>query len=307
MPDRRRREQRVTLLYAVRTPAQMIEPVALLAVRPHPDDESSATGGLLARYAAAGQRTGVIVCTNGEEGEIHDPDLVYEEAFPRLGEIRLRELDAACQVLGVGELCLLGYRDSGMAGTPANGHPAAFTNVDLEQAAARVAGLIRELRPRVVVTENEHGGYGHPDHIMCHRVTVRAWQLAADPTVALDGAPWQPDRLYVMASVIDRWDGVVELMRAEGLDTSRLEGRLQRRHERLPAVAASAVTAAIDVSDHVETQRAALLCHRTQIPVDHFIRTLPPHIRRRAFATAYLARLYPAPFEGERDADLLSD
>ena len=81
-----------------RAPCPMAtDPVALLAVRPHPDDESSATGGLLARYAAAGHRTAVIVCTNGEEGEIHDPELVYEEAFPRLGEIRLRELDAACR------------------------------------------------------------------------------------------------------------------------------------------------------------------------------------------------------------------
>ena len=285
----------------------MIDPVAFLAVRAHPDDESSATGGLLARYAAAGHRTAVIVCTNGEEGEIHDPDLVYEEAFPRLGEIRLRELDAACQALCVAELRLLGYRDSGMAGTPANGHPAAFTNADLEQAALRVAGLIRELRPRVVVTDNEYGGYGHPDHIMCHRATVRAWQLAADPAAALDGALWQPDRLYVMASLVNRWDEVVELMRAEGLDTSRVEKRIQRRRERAAAVPPSVVTAAIDVSDHVETQRAALLCHRTQIRADHFIRILPPHLRRRAFATAYLSRLYPAPFEGERDTDLLSD
>ena len=110
-----------------------------------------------------------------------------------------------------------------------------------------------------------------------------------------------------MATVVDRWAGVVELMQAEGLDTSGVEKRMQRRRTRARAIPPSVVTAAIDVSDHVETQRAALLRHRTQIRADHFIRILPPHLRRRAYATAYLARLYPAPFEGERDTDLLSD
>src|SRR5215210_225354 len=117
----------------------MPEPVHFLAIRPHPDDESSATGGLLAKYHAGGKRTGVITCTGGEEGEIHDPDLVYEEAFPRLKEIRERELRAACEILGVSELRLLGYRDSGMAGTAANANPAAFANADLDEAGARVA------------------------------------------------------------------------------------------------------------------------------------------------------------------------
>src|SRR5947199_339877 len=117
-------------------------PVDLLAVLPHPDDESSATGGLLAKYAAAGWRTAVIVCTGGEEGEIHDPALAYEEAFPRLGAIRERELEAACHILGVAEVRLLGYRDSGMAGTAANAHPNAFVNADLDAAADRLAALI---------------------------------------------------------------------------------------------------------------------------------------------------------------------
>nr|MBA2448328.1 PIG-L family deacetylase [Chloroflexota bacterium] len=153
----------------------MTEPVAFLAVRPHPDDESSATGGLLAQFAARGLRTAVITCTGGEEGEIVDPDLDYGEAFPRLAEIRERELRAACDVLGVAELRLLGYRDSGMAESAANANPAAFCNVDLDEAGGKVARLIRELRPRVVVTENDNGTYGHPDHVMCHRVTMRAW------------------------------------------------------------------------------------------------------------------------------------
>src|SRR5215211_3856963 len=190
----------------------MTEPVAFLAVRPHPDDESSATGGLLAKYAAGGLRTAVITCTGGEEGEIVDPDLDYDEAFPRLAEIRERELRAACDVLGVAELRLLGYRDSGMAGSAANANPSAFCNADLDEAGGKVARLIRELRPTVVVTENDNGTYGHPDHVMCHRVTVRAWDLAGDPDAPVDGEPWQPARLYAMAAVTEGWDEIVQLM-----------------------------------------------------------------------------------------------
>ncbi len=282
----------------------MTEPVAFLAVRPHPDDESSATGGLLAKYAAAGLRTAVITCTGGEEGEILDLDLVYEEAFPRLAEIRERELRAACRVLGVSELRLLGYRDSGMADTLRNARPDAFANADLNDAGGRVARLIRELRPAVVVTENEHGTYGHPDHVMCHHVTVRAWELAGDPAAPIEGQPWQPARLYAIEPVSEGWDEIVELMRRDRLDTSYIEGMIERRRERVPATTPDAVTAAVGVSDYAELQRQALLCHRTQIPPDNFFIGLPPHIRRRAFATAYLRRLQPPPAPGERDLDL---
>ena len=283
----------------------MPEPVDFLAIRPHPDDESSATGGLLAKYHAEGKRTGVITCTGGEEGEIHDPDLVYEEAFPRLKEIRERELRAACEILGVSELRLLGYRDSGMAGTEANDHPDAFMHVDLDAAGARVAAIIRELRPTVVVTENENGGYGHPDHIMCHRVAVRGCDLAADASADVPGKPWQPARLYVMTPVFEGWEEVVAMMREDNLDTTEIEGMLARREEwGIPKVAPADVTAAIDVSDQVETQRAALVAHRTQIPADSFFVRFPLHIARRAFRTAYLTRLHPSPTPGERDVDL---
>jgi len=283
----------------------MTQTVDFLAIRPHPDDESSATGGLLARYVAEGRRTGVVTCTGGEEGEIHDPDLVYEEAFPRLREIRERELRTACEILGVAELRLLGYRDSGMAGTEANNHPDAFMHVDLDEAGARVAAIIRELRPSVVVTENENGGYGHPDHIMCHRVAVRGWELAADPSAPVPGEPWRPDRLYVMTPVFEGWEEVVAMMREERLDTTEIEEMLARREEwGIKIVSPDEVTAAIDVSDYVETQRAALLAHRTQIPADSFFVRFPLHIARRAFRTAYLTRLHPSAAPGEHDADL---
>ena len=283
----------------------MTQPVEFLAIRPHPDDESSATGGLLARYHAEGRRTAVITCTGGEEGEIHDSDLVYEEAFPRLAEIRERELRAACEILGVSELRLLGYRDSGMVDTEPNNHPDAFMRVDLDVAGARVAALIRDLRPSVIVTENDHGGYGHPDHIMCHHVTVRGAELAADPSANVAGEPWASARLYALTTVFEGWEEVVAMMKDEQLDTTELEEMIARREEwGIPKMAAVDVTAAIDVSDYVETQRAALVAHRTQIPVDSFFVRFPLHIARRAFRTASLTRLTPAPAPGERAADL---
>ena len=131
--------------------------VTLLVVRPHPDDESSATGGLLAYYHARGVRTGVVICTGGEEGGIHDPTLDPVADRPRLRAIREQELRHACALLGVAELRMLGYRDSGMPGTPANQHRDAFVRADPGEAAGRLVRLIRGLRPRVIVTEPPGG------------------------------------------------------------------------------------------------------------------------------------------------------
>ena len=282
----------------------MTQPVDLLCVRAHPDDESSATGGLLAKLAAEGKRTAVVICTGGEEGEIHDPDLVYEEAFPRLGEIRKRELYAACEVLQVAELHMLGYRDSGMAGTEANAHPAAFCNVDVDESGRKVGQIIRDLRPRVVVTDNQWGGYGHPDHIMSHRSTMRGLELAADAGADLKGDPWRPERVYVMASVPRGWSQILELMSEEGLDTSALQARMGRQRERSVEVPPSPVTLEVDVADHVETRMRALLCHRTQIQPDSHWRLMPPHLWRVAFAKTHLHRLFPPAADDEQDEDL---
>src|SRR5215212_10271827 len=277
----------------------MPQPIDLLAIRAHPDDESSSTGGLLAKVAAEGRRTAVIICTGGEEGEIHDPDLEYEEAFPRLKSIRESELRAACEILQVSELRMLGYRDSGMAGTESNAHPEAFCNADLEESSRKVASIIRELRPRVIVTDNQWGGYGHPDHIMSHRSAMGGFRLAADPSADLDGEPWQVERVYVMASVPRSWADMIELMRNEGLDTSSLEERLHRQRERSIEIPETPVTLVVDVADHVETRTTALFKHRTQIKADSQWMMLPAHLRRVAFAKTNLLRVYPEPAEGE--------
>jgi len=138
--------------------------VTVLAVRPHPDDESLATGGLLASYSARGLRTGVVMCTGGEAGGIHAADLDPLADKARLRDIREQELRQACKLLGVTDLHLLGYRDSGTADTPANTHPEAFVQADPAEAVGRLVRIIRTLRPLVIVTEPPGGLYPHPDH-----------------------------------------------------------------------------------------------------------------------------------------------
>jgi LmbE family N-acetylglucosaminyl deacetylase len=276
----------------------------ILVVRPHPDDESSLTGGLLAYYGARGVRTGVVTCTGGEEGEIHDPDLDPVADFPRLREIRERELRDACAILGVAELRLLGYRDSGMKGTPSNEHPEAFCNADLTEAAGRLVRFIRELRPLVMVVEPPGGLYEHPDHVHSHTVGVQAFYAASDPTAYPEAGPaWQVARLYAAGNIDDgRWVELIPEFKALGLDVSWLEERAERME---PRPGPEAATVALDVSAYSEVQRRALMAHRTQMPADGFFTKLTAELRRRAFATAYLTRMEPPAAPGERDEHLL--
>lgn len=277
--------------------------VPMLVVRPHPDDETIATGGMLLHYREQGVRTGLVTCTGGEEGEIHDPDLDPVADKPRLREIRERELREACAILGVAELRMLGFRDSGMVDTPGNHHPEAFCRADPVEAAARLVRIIRAWRPLVMVTEPEGGLYGHPDHIACHRVSVDAFHVAGDPRAHPEtGPPWQIPKLYVVAQIDDgRWEALRPEFVAAGIETTFLD----RRRERPPAAGPETATVALDVRPYTEDQRRALLAHRTQISPTSLWRRLPPELRRRAFATAYFRRLHPPVAAGEHEADLL--
>ena len=277
--------------------------VTLLAVRPHPDDESSSTGGMLAYYSARNVRTGVVICTGGEEGEIRDPDLDPVADKPRLRELRAREVKNACEILGVAELRMLGFRDSGMADTSANQHPEAFVNVDRSEAACRLVRVIRELRPRVIVTEPPGGMYPHPDHIMCHEITMDAFEAAGDPEVFPEaGPPWQPDKLYGGAQVDDgAWEELMPRFVSAGYNMDWM--KKQDNHSRGPGP--ETATVALEVGPYSEEQRRALLAHRTQILSDSFFVSLPPELRRLAFATAYFVRLFPPCAPGEHEPELL--
>jgi N-acetyl-1-D-myo-inositol-2-amino-2-deoxy-alpha-D-glucopyranoside deacetylase len=157
----------------------------LLFVHAHPDDESIGTGATMAKYAAQGAAVTLVTCTLGELGEIIPAELAHLAADrdDRLGEYRIGELDAACAALGVTDHRFLGgagrWRDSGMIGTAGNEDPRCFWRADLDEAAAALLAVIDEVRPQVMVSYDDNGGYGHPDHIQAHRVTRRAFELAA--------------------------------------------------------------------------------------------------------------------------------
>jgi mycothiol conjugate amidase Mca len=247
--------------------------LALLAVHAHPDDEVFG-GGTLARAADEGVRVILVTATRGEEGEIHDADLDPEEARSRLGAIREEELRQAASLLGIGEIYLLGYRDSGMAGTPANEDPNNFHNADPDTATARLVRIIRETRPQVIVTYDERGNYGHPDHIAAHRAAVAAFDAAGDPArfPTPDLAPWQPQKLYYTAFPRGDLLRFREIARERGVAAEEEAAETDLESYTVPD---ELVTTRVDVRPWVGRKIEAMRVHRTQIPEDSFLLNVP--------------------------------
>ena len=188
----------------------MTDPVlTLMTVHAHPDDEALGTGGILARYADEGVRTVLVTCTNGELGDApggaKPGDPAHDESV--VVPLRLRELEASCRALGVSHLELLGYRDSGMQGWPQNEAPGSFWQASVAEAGHRLAELMTKYRPQVVVTYDENGFYGHPDHIQANRITLAA--------IAECGVP---DKLYYTAVPRSAIRGMGELLAEAGID-----------------------------------------------------------------------------------------
>ncbi len=166
----------------------------LLMVGAHPDDESFGIGGTLAQYAAAGVKVYYVCGTRGEVGEV-TPEAM--KGYSSIADLRTHELECAAKVLGLAEVIFLGYRDSGMAGTPDNKHPQALAAAPLEEVAARIVAVIRRVKPQVVITFDPVGGYHHPDHIAIHNAAVKAFHAANDPAqYPQAGPPYQPQKLY---------------------------------------------------------------------------------------------------------------
>lgn len=238
--------------------------LSLLAVKPHPDDESITMGGTLARYSAEGIRTTLVTATRGEVGEILDPGLDPKEAAPRLGSIREAELRRAVAIMGVGELIFLGYEDSGMAGLPRNGEAGTFWHADEDEAVGRLIQIIRRVKPQVIATENEIGGYGHPDHIKTHRVAVRAFYNADNVERFPGGEPFRPSKLYYTA-----WPKSMMREMAEAMERAGVENRFSADGEPPPfAVTDDRVTTRINVTKYADQKIRAMQAHKTQIPAD---------------------------------------
>jgi len=277
--------------------------LTLMAVFAHPDDESFGIGGTLARYGADPDVRVVLVCaTRGEAGEISDPELASPD---RLGDVRERELRCACQVLGIDALYLLGYRDSGMAGTPENRDPRSLAMADAAKVVGKVAAHIRLERPDVVVTFDEMGGYGHPDHIAIHHHAVAAFAAAADPTrypeqIEAGLHAHQAAKLYYTAIPRRFFRAVAEKMTEMGLEIptrylDRLEGPIGLPDE--------ACTTDVNVQDFWDTKQAAVQCHATQLNPDSVFALLPPEIMRelQAWECFQLAESRVGEDEGSHD------
>lgn len=272
----------------------MADKRCLMVVHAHPDDEVFSTGGILAKYAAEGDRVVVVYATRGEAGEMHDPDLDPQEAIPRLGEIREREVREACSILGVSELYFLGYRDSGMAGTEENQRADAFANAPLDEAVDRLLAIMQETEPQVVVTYNENGGYGHPDHIMVNRVTVAAFERAQAEVYA-------PQKLYYSAASREAFRGYVDGLASLGLRIPWVGEDFKFEEYGLPS---DEITAHIDVAPYAALKKRALAVHRTQIPADFFYLTLPDESIASFAGTEFFLRIQPPHRSGENEEDL---
>lgn len=255
----------------------MDERLCLLTVHAHPDDEASKGAGTVAKYAAQGVRTVLVCCTGGEAGDILNPAMERPEVRENLARVRLEELRGATGIIGYDELVLLGYKDSGMPGEPSNDDPACFAQADLEEAVGRLVEVIRRVRPQVVVTYlDDQQGYRHPDHLRVHEISVPAFEKAGDPgAFPGTGEPWQPLKLYYVtwsrARMVAHHEKFLELGLESPYDPAWFD-RPSGDHR---------ITTRIDVSDHADVRREALLAHATQIdPASPFWFGLPPEIAR---------------------------
>jgi N-acetyl-1-D-myo-inositol-2-amino-2-deoxy-alpha-D-glucopyranoside deacetylase len=280
----------------------------VLFVHAHPDDESMGSGGTIARLIAEGVRVDLVTCTDGAEGEIHDPTLDPDEARPRLAQIRAAELACSVEALGGGAVHqhLLGYRDSGMMGTDANQHPESFWQADVEAATGRLVQVVREARPAVIVTYDENGNYGHPDHI-------NAARIARDAYHASMGEPWQVSRFYEIAFARERWfelmtamkergiklpwdfDEAVEALGADELNPSNAAAMSQVgdaiANEEAESIdfgrSEDEITTRVDVSGHLDAKRRSMDCHKTQRQDLGWLLDLPDDLADSAIATEH--------------------
>ena len=258
----------------------MDDRLCLLTVHAHPDDESSKGAGTVAKYTAQGVHTVLVCCTDGGAGDILNPAMDKPEVKDNLVAVRMQELERATSIIGYRKVELLGYKDSGMPDTPANADPACFAKADFDEAVERLVAVIRRERPQVIVTyADDQQGYPHPDHLRVHDISLPAFELAGDPD-AFPGAgePWQPLKLYYTA-----WSRARAIAMHEKFIELGMESPFGDRWINRPSQD-ERITAKIDVSDHMDVRREALLAHATQIdPNSPFWFGLPPEEARKVY------------------------
>ena len=285
----------------------------LLLVHAHPDDETIGTGAVMAKYVTEGVQVTLVTCTLGEEGEVLVADLQHLAADQddTLGEHRIGELADAMAILGVSDHRFLGeagkYRDSGMMGVPSNDRDDCFWRADLLAAACDLVQVIREVRPQVVVTYDDFGGYGHPDHIQAHRVTHYAVALAESPSFRSDFGPaWGVSKVY--------WTAFPRSVIREGIMTLREVDSdnefAAMDPDDLPfACDDELITTAVDATEFLDTKMTALAAHKTQVTVDGGFFALSNNLGSQAMGTEYFRLVRGTPVldtRGGRETDLFA-
>jgi mycothiol S-conjugate amidase len=263
------------------------EPLRLMAIHAHPDDESSKGAATMARYVDEGAEVLVVTCTGGERGSILNPALQGRpEIEENIAEIRRLEMDRARAILGV-QQSWLGFVDSGLPeGDPPPPLPAGcFALTSIEEGAARLVAEIRRFRPHVVTTYDENGGYPHPDHIRTHEISMVAFDAAPDPEAFPDtGEPWQPLKLYYdVGFSAGKIEALHEAIIAQGLKSPFDEWT--ERRERWGKMRQPNITTRINVADWFERRDAALLAHATQVDPKGWFFSVPLDLQRRAWPT----------------------
>jgi N-acetyl-1-D-myo-inositol-2-amino-2-deoxy-alpha-D-glucopyranoside deacetylase len=275
-----------------------------LLVHAHPDDETINNGATMAMYAALGAQVSLVTCTRGEEGEVLIEDLADLAASKSdsLGEHRVIELANAMNELGIKDHRFLGgeslkFRDSGMMGTEQNNRPECFWLADLDMAAKLLVEIIHEIKPHILITYDEIGGYGHPDHIQAHRVALRAAELATD---------WQIQKIYFNAmpkSILAKEMAAMEEIGSSFFGVESVDDLPFAKAEEL-------VTAAVDANVYVEAKMAAMRAHATQIEVDGPFFALSNHLGLQVWGTEYYSLAKGeagAPFNQDgRETDLFA-
>lgn len=273
----------------------------LLAVLAHPDDESYGMGGTLARYSREGVDVHVAIATDGAAGSI-DPK--WQGDRSRLAEARTGELERASDILGV-QLHRLGYRDSGYIGDPAGEHPRAWINADKHEAVGEVVELIRRLRPDVLVTHDETGGYYHPDHIQCCTIVTAAFKATADATqyAEIGPEPFRPVRFYYSA-FSNRWVRfLMAYMRLKGQDPTRA-GRNQDIDYTRIGLPPEVITTTVNYRKYWDIKMAASAEHGSQGGGTSFSRMFPVWLQKILFGYETYIRVAPPLAKGQHEKGL---
>jgi LmbE family N-acetylglucosaminyl deacetylase len=268
----------------------------LLGIFAHPDDEGTMSGALL-QYSTSGAETGLVCATRGEVGEIADPALATPD---NLGEVREGEMRAAAEVLGVHNLWFLEYRDSGMAGTPENQDPRSLAQASAAEVVGNLVEIIRQFRPQVMVTFDETGGYGHPDHIAIYRHTTSAFYAAADAVQYPEHGPaHMVSKLYYSSFPRSFIRQIGEWMKSQNY-----EGSFRNLDPEKLGMPDELISVRLNVANWRETKARSWSMHRTQMDPNNAMAQLPEEVQRRWRSDEYyqLAASRVGPdVEGEND------